>query len=493
MGTHKFKQYETTNLSFAEVWSGEYALPLTFEPATVLDIGANEGAFTAWALEHWAGAKVISFEPVPANAALFRQNIANNPRVNFSELAIAIKSQIKLFHGRHNSGQFSALKTDQNTDESITVNAIQPTDLPSCEFVKVDIEGMELDVIPSLDLSKTKVIAFEYHNQPAAQKLDEYLEKLGFEQIEHRMHSGQRGTLKYARPGAVVQNVRVKQPIRLFIGVPSFFSIDPHFHRCLLETYGWMARQSEIHGTIAHSFGDSPHVGRARNNLTRQFLESDCTDLLFIDSDLVFSHEHVERILSHDEEVVGGMYFKKMQEKAEPCLNTTCSPIVKPNGLNQVAYIGTGFLRIKRIVFEKIIERFGDDIAYCPDGSQDILEYNFWNLAMHTFDRDSVILPDQNRMQRLMNKYGASAERVEKAIRTRWLSEDWWFCQRCMDLGFKVWADRHICLRHSGNILYPLASQEEAIFGRKIIYGSAPKGSDVAADIAAIPSEVAAA
>ena len=271
--------------------------------------------------------------------------------------------------------------------------------------------------------------------------------------------------------------------IKVFIGVPSFFHIDPHFHRCLLMTYGWLASQNDgptaIHGQIEHSFGDSPNVGRSRNMMTRAFLESDCTDLLFIDSDIVFSVDQVKRILSHPEEVVGGMYFKKCQGNTEPCLNTIRNPIVKPNGLNQVNYIGTGFLRIKRVVFEKIIERWGDEIRYCPDGSADIVEYNFWNLAMHTFDRE-MIEPTEPRIQFLMDKYKLSREQVDKSIRTRWLSEDWWFCQRANELGFKVWADRRIALKHSGNVLYPLASQEEAIFGKKIIYGSSPAVSAVA-------------
>jgi hypothetical protein len=210
--------------------------------------------------------------------------------------------------------------------------------------------------------------------------------------------------------------------------------------------------------------------------ITRNFLESDCTDLLFIDSDLVFSIDHVKRILSHDEEVVGGMYFKKSQGAPEPCLNTIRNPIVKSNGLNQVAYIGTGFMRIKRIVFEKIIERWGDEIAYCPDGTTDILEYNFWNLATNTF-AEEIIAVYPERVEALVKKYGVTPERAAKAIRTRWLSEDWWFCQRCNDLGFNVWADRRIALKHSGNVLYPLETQEQEIFGKPIIYGSNPPAS----------------
>jgi hypothetical protein len=352
-------------------------------------------------------------------------------------------------------------------------------ELPSCEFVKVDTEGAEVDIINRLDLSNTRALVVEYHRVADAGKIIDRMEEAGFDNVEHRAHELNRGTIKFARPGAVVADNPVPpKPVKVFIGVPSFFQVDPHFHRCILMTDGWLSSQGEspdaIHGMVEHSFGDSPNVGRARNALTRRFLESDCTDLLFIDSDIVFSVEQVKRILSHPEEVVGGIYYKKCDLQPEACLNTITNPILKPNGLNQVAYIGTGFLRVKRIVFEKIIERWGDEIAYCPDGTSDLVEYNFWNLAMHTYVTGTV---DAGKVKRLTDKYGISFDRAEKATRTRWLSEDWWFCQRANELGFQVWADRRIILHHSGNILYPLKTQAPDIFGKETIYGSEPAGN----------------
>lgn len=474
-------KYETTNASFSEIFSGEYVVPgLNFAPATVLDLGANEGAFTAWALEEWPQAHIIAFEPIPENAALFRKNHGGNPRVRFSELAIAPESPVKMYYGLNNAGECSLTKGIEQTDKTVEVKAMPASELPCCELVKIDVECAELDIISNLNLVNTKVVVLEYHNWGDGEKITRILEKAGFESVEHRAHSFNQGVMKMARPEAISKKPYAGKPTKVYIGVPSFFHIDPHFHRCLLMTFGWLASQPDlpgaIHGEIAHSFGDSPNVGRTRNMITRQFLESDCTDLLFIDSDLVFSVDHVKRILSHPEEVVGGMYFKKCQGKPEACLNTIMNPIIKPNGLNQVAYIGTGFLRIKRVVFEEIIKRWGPEIAYCPDATRDILEYNFWNLAMHTFDDYAV---DPERVQELVKKYGVTEEVANKAIRTRWLSEDWWFCQRCNDLGFKVWADRRIPLRHSGNALYPLETQEEEVFGRQLIYGShAPASAD---------------
>ena len=67
-----FKNYTRTNDSFEEVWAGCYECDLINPPKTVLDIGANEGAFTAWALEKWPAAKIEAWEPVPDNAEIFK-------------------------------------------------------------------------------------------------------------------------------------------------------------------------------------------------------------------------------------------------------------------------------------------------------------------------------------------------------------------------------------------------------------------------------------
>lgn len=221
---------------------------------------------------------------------------------------------------------------------------------------------------------------------------------------------------------------------KVFIGIPAYWSVDPHFHQACIKAF---SNLDTLHGMVMHSFGDSPNVGRSRNCLTRQFLESDCTDLLFIDSDLIFSAEHIERIMTHEDEVVGGIYFKKQEGRPAPCINHCSEPEIRDNGLIQVAYIGTGFLRIRRSVFEKMIDKFGEDIWYRTDGPEKdrVKEHNFWHLGIYQY-------PNGDR---------------------RWLSEDWWFCQRCKDLNIPVWADRRIILSHSGHAIYPLSYQRDEI------------------------------
>jgi hypothetical protein len=171
--------------------------------------------------------------------------------------------------------------------------------------------------------------------------------------------------------------------------------------------------------------GDSL-VPRARNELTARFLASDCTHLLFIDSDLIFQPGDVEALLARNLDIVGGFYPKKQAELEYVC-NALSENVVECDGLRQVRYLGTGFLMIARKVFEVMQDRRGDALAYRSDFSGRI-EHDFWSVGTYQY-------PDGSR---------------------RYLSEDWFFCQRAMDLGFKVWGDTRVVLKHVGQAVYPL-------------------------------------
>ena len=89
---------------------------------------------------------------------------------------------------------------------------------------------------------------------------------------------------------------------------------------------------------------------------------------------------------------------------------------------------------IKRVVFEQMIDRFGKEIGFMADEVKR-QEYDFWSVGTYQF-------PDGTR---------------------RYLSEDWYFCQRWHDLGGKVWGDTKIVCKHVGQAVYPLKTQESDI------------------------------
>lgn len=171
---------------------------------------------------------------------------------------------------------------------------------------------------------------------------------------------------------------------------------------------------------IKPNVGDSL-VSRSRNVLAAEFLKTDCTHLLFIDTDLIFSPDHVARLVSHDKDIVCGLYPKKQRKLAWVC-NMIAGEEANENGLQRIKYAGTGFLMIHRRVFESMIAAH-PEIAYNPDAEEEGSKWDLFPVGVY---------------------------------KKRYLSEDWFFCQRALDLGFDVWADTRVILKHVGEMIYPV-------------------------------------
>jgi FkbM family methyltransferase len=220
---------------------------------------------------------------------------------------------------------------------------------------------------------------------------------------------------------------------KLFVALPCYGDMPAVFVRCLAS----LIQNPPCSLQVKLAIGDSL-VSRARNSLSADFLASDCTHLLFIDTDLIFSSEHIARLLSHEVPLVGGFYPKKQDGDLAWVCNALIEnhPPETERGLQELRYIGTGFMLVAREVFERMIDdreaRFMPSaIAYKADQTgRD--EHDFWRVGVY---------------------------------QGRYLSEDWFFCQRALDLGYKVYGDTRVILKHWGSAAYPLKSQEAMIAG----------------------------
>lgn len=215
------------------------------------------------------------------------------------------------------------------------------------------------------------------------------------------------------------------------IGIPVYKDLPSHFTRCLLKLMQALPCPVDLK---IHP-GDSL-VNRARNSITAEFLASKCTHLLQIDCDLIFSPEHIARIVAHPEPIVGGMYPKKQEGAIEWVCNAHMEDRPRtPAGLIDLRYIGTGFLRVAREVFERMIEAY-PEIAYVPDHKRNSIEWDLWPVGVHHHNGQQP---------------------------GRFLSEDWYFCQRALEQGFKVYGDSRIILKHVGEMVYPTKEQTKEL------------------------------
>ena len=119
--------------------------------------------------------------------------------------------------------------------------------------------------------------------------------------------------------------------------------------------WGNTARQLGIDFTVETLTNESL-ISRARNTLVAKFLANkESTHLMFIDSDIGWEPWHLLLLLHHDKDVIGGMYpLKGLPIKW--CINAVENGEEEDLGrLIEVSKTGTGFMLIKRHVFEKLV------------------------------------------------------------------------------------------------------------------------------------------
>lgn len=111
-------------------------------------------------------------------------------------------------------------------------------------------------------------------------------------------------------------------------------------------------------------------ISRGRNAGVAAFLsDPDATHLLFIDSDIEFHVEDVKKLLAADKDIVCGAYARKFLDrerlKQHPTQFELCTrsalelfPSEEPAIIASCEYVATGFLCIKRSVFETLIQKY---------------------------------------------------------------------------------------------------------------------------------------
>ena len=144
-------------------------------------------------------------------------------------------------------------------------------------------------------------------------------------------------------------------------------------------------------------------IDTARNMIVEKTREDPSyTHLLFVDDDQVFPPDALNKLLSHDKDIVGAQIFKR-RPLYEPCVYTLRGSKYFPilvNKFAEVDAIGTGMMLIKTEVFNKI-------------------EYPWF-------------------------------ETVYDEEKTHW-SVDFMFCKKAKKLGYKIYCDPTIEIGHLGD------------------------------------------
>jgi len=203
--------------------------------------------------------------------------------------------------------------------------------------------------------------------------------------------------------------------------------------------WGNTCRQLGIDWTVETMTNESL-ISRARNTLTAKFLNTEgSTHLMFIDADIGWEPWHLLVLLNRQVDVIGGLYpMKSLPVKW--CVNGIPGQEEGVDNLVEVTKTGTGFLLIKKDVFDKLNA----------------------HPAVRTFAND-IGLPRE--LDQYMKTYFDTAVREG-----RYYSEDWTFCENWRDIGGQVWVDKRVLLRHTGTYTFDGNAQEQVYKDLKTIF-----------------------
>lgn len=222
---------------------------------------------------------------------------------------------------------------------------------------------------------------------------------------------------------------------RLFIAIPTYdgrLSVKLAFSLAALMpmavNHGVSVKLSQISGCSI--------ITLARNILVDQFLKTDCTELLFIDSDICAAPEDILRLVAQggDKDITAGYYPGRSDDE-----KLVFYPYLDDNGelefdgsLMRVHRFGTGFMLIRRHVIETLAQKAQRYVA-------------------------------NSALTQVPNVFDFTIREGQ------FVGEDYAFCDKAGAEGFKVWLDVEISLPHSstqeltkdfkGEVVQPL--QEE--------------------------------
>jgi hypothetical protein len=249
-----------------------------------------------------------------------------------------------------------------------------------------------------------------------------------------------------SEPDAAAPVVAAAPAINLVVATPCFGGqISVLYAASLFKLQKSIRAYSGLNLKILFKDGDAL-ITRARASLISQFLDDpDATHLLFIDADIGFEPEQVLRLIECGADMCAAIYpikridwdkVRKTIETARPNPAAAAfnyvfevddpAAVIERGGFVRVRYAGTGFLMIRRQALQRMCERY-PQLQYRRDHSIDAATASDNRFALF----ECMIAEDGT-----------------------YLSEDFAFCKRWIDMGGEIWADLNSKLNHVGPMTF---------------------------------------
>ena len=170
-------------------------------------------------------------------------------------------------------------------------------------------------------------------------------------------------------------NVAICVPVR-----DTVTAVFAHSLAMLMKKCGETGLSTSLH------FNMGSEVAMQRQQLVDQVLETSCTHVMWIDSDMKFPVDTLNILLSHKKDIVAGNYSTRVPPYRPVAFtneNDLDSRAYTGTGLQQVFAVGSGMMLVKREVYENIsrphymieysedyTSLVGEDIYFCKTANK---------------------------------------------------------------------------------------------------------------------------
>lgn len=196
--------------------------------------------------------------------------------------------------------------------------------------------------------------------------------------------------------------------MKIAIGLPTNRSVKPKMMESLLK----MVTHSKYnyHFIISNK---GYTTAENRNYIMAQALKNNCSHILLTDDDMIFEQDSLDRLLAHKKHIVGGTYnVRRTPEEVgnvdrkviDYFRDEEGSPITKDDEIFKCKALGGGLLLI--------------DLSIIPKMKTPLFWYEVHEVGMIT------------------------------------MSNDWWFCREARRVGYNVWCDPTLKIKHIGDYEY---------------------------------------
>jgi len=240
---------------------------------------------------------------------------------------------------------------------------------------------------------------------------------------------------------------------KILVATPLKGEIPPEYMRTLIALLGAKLPDTKF----IYAFLGGCTVQWARDELVQTAIRNGCTEVLFWDKDLEPTLEHGLRLLSHDVDVVCGLYSKRHLNTHWHVHGDPSSKESRADGLMKVLKVAIGFSKIKISVFAKLARHYPERVYWKHDGGEE-------PVTLHEFFPMGIVGPNSYRgkLERIRTAArGDDAGSALTVISTNQIrGEDFYFRELCEEAGIPLYLDPNLIIPHDGNIRFPIPTPQ---------------------------------